>query len=377
METEKELEKTRESLRQQMHQADLALEQFKKQVEASSEKAYAETKLQMEKVEEDLIRSKFLRENQAKEFSQQLDSLQHKCEQQMAELRIQHEQEKTRLQQAHIAEKDSMVQERQREVSCVERQARAALQQHQQLTEEWRKRDAQVISDLEGQVTNLREELQIANFERKQQLAEMASQREEEKQKASVDKEEALERLHSEMERSCKDVERKLQKEREAALEKANSKLKQIEKDYSQRLTKSAQLIAELQTSVCDSKEEAVRLQKAMERQLVESHAHWEEERKTLLHQADQSNKALQGKVENLQRLLHSSEKKLLSNDLESQEKVTAVRQEYEEKIKGLLPSELRQELEDTITSLKAQVNFLQKRATLLQEDLDACRSRR
>lgn len=32
------------------------------------------------------------------------------------------------------------------------------------------------------------------------------------------------------------------------------------------------------------------------------------------------------------------------------------VRQEYEEKIKGLMPAELRQELEDTITSLKAQV---------------------
>jgi len=32
------------------------------------------------------------------------------------------------------------------------------------------------------------------------------------------------------------------------------------------------------------------------------------------------------------------------------------VHQEYEGKIKGLMPAELRQELEDTITSLKAQV---------------------
>ena len=32
------------------------------------------------------------------------------------------------------------------------------------------------------------------------------------------------------------------------------------------------------------------------------------------------------------------------------------MRQEYEGKIKGLMPAELRQELEDTITSLKAQV---------------------
>lgn len=35
---------------------------------------------------------------------------------------------------------------------------------------------------------------------------------------------------------------------------------------------------------------------------------------------------------------------------------VTAVRQEYEDRIKGLMPAALRLELEDTITSLKAQV---------------------
>ncbi|TNN66192.1 Centrosomal protein [Liparis tanakae] len=85
---------------------------------------------------------------------------------------------------------------------------------------------------------------------------------------------------------------------------------------------------------------------------------------------------ALREKVEILQRQLHSSEKKLLGKELETEEKVTGVRQQYEEKIKGLMPAELRQELEDTITSLKAQVNFLQKRASVLQEDLDACRSR-
>lgn len=39
--------------------------------------------VQMERVEEDLIRSKSLRENQAKEFSQQLDALRQKYEQQV------------------------------------------------------------------------------------------------------------------------------------------------------------------------------------------------------------------------------------------------------------------------------------------------------
>lgn len=63
---------------------------------------------------------------------------------QMAEQRVRHEEEKTQLQQQHSAEKDSLVQERQREVLSLERQAKATLQQHQQHTQEWRKRDGQV-----------------------------------------------------------------------------------------------------------------------------------------------------------------------------------------------------------------------------------------
>ncbi|KAM4531123.1 centrosomal protein of 112 kDa-like isoform 3-T5 [Odontesthes bonariensis] len=340
-EMESQLDRARESQRQQIQQADMALEQFKKQVELSSEKAYADMKLQM------------------------------------AEQRTQHEQERTRLLQQHSAEKDSLVQEHQREVSSLERQARAALQQHQQHTHDWRKRDAQAISDLEAQVSSLREELQQAHVQHKQHLTEMASLQEEERQRALLDKEASLVRLRSDMERIRCDLQQAHQQEKDAAHEKANSRLKQIERESSQKLAKSAQLIAELQTSLCDSKEEAVRLQQAMEKQLKEANARWDEERLTITQHADQANKALQEKVESLQRQLHCSEKKLLSKELETEEKVTMVHQEYEGKIKGLMPAELRQELEDTITSLKAQVGFLQKTASLLQEDLDACRSRR
>lgn len=51
------------------------------------------------------------------------------------------------------------------------------------------------------------------------------------------------------------------------------------------------QLIAELQTSVCDSKEEVVHLRQLMEKQLKEVNARWDEERQTITHRADQANK--------------------------------------------------------------------------------------
>ncbi|XP_068434263.1 centrosomal protein of 112 kDa isoform X2 [Clinocottus analis] len=219
-EMESQLDRARESQRQQIQQADTALEQFKKQVELSSEKTYADVKLQMDKVEQDLIRSKSLRENQAKEFSQQLDALRQKYEQQMAEQRMQHEQERTRLQQQHSAEKDSLVQEHQWEVSSLERQARAALQQHQQQTQEWRKRDAQTISDLGAECSSLRDELQGAHALHKQQLAELALLQEEEKRMSFLDKDASLDRLRSDMERIRADLEESHQQEKDAAQEK-------------------------------------------------------------------------------------------------------------------------------------------------------------
>lgn len=54
-------------------------------------------------------------------------------------------------------------------------------------------------------------------------------------------------------------------------------------------------LIAELQTSVCDAKEEAVRLQQAMERQLEEANTRWDQERRTIIQHADQANKVSVG----------------------------------------------------------------------------------
>ncbi|XP_070245033.1 centrosomal protein of 112 kDa isoform X8 [Bos mutus] len=87
--------------------------------------------------------------------------------------------------------------------------------------------------------------------------------------------------------------------------------------------------------------------------------------------------KALQEELENRSKQVRSIEKKLQHKELESQEQITYIRQEYETKFKGLMPASLRQELEDTISSLKSQVNFLQKRASVLQDELTAYQSRR
>lgn len=78
----------------------------------------------------------------------------------------------------------------------------------------------QTISDLEVELSSLREDLQRAHSQHKQQLAEMALLREEEKQRVFLDKEAALDRLRSDMERIRGDLEKSHQQEKDAAQEK-------------------------------------------------------------------------------------------------------------------------------------------------------------
>lgn len=69
-------------------------------------------------------------------------------------------------------------------------------------------------------MASLREELQAAHAQRKEQLAEISLLRDEEKQRAALDQEASLARLRTEMERVRGDLERSHQLEKEAAQEK-------------------------------------------------------------------------------------------------------------------------------------------------------------
>ncbi|XP_077636549.1 centrosomal protein of 112 kDa isoform X3 [Crocuta crocuta] len=355
-EKEEQLTRVTEVQRLQAQQADAALEEFKRQVELNSEKVYAEMKEQMEKVETDLTRSKSLREKQSKEFSWQLEEVRQRYEQQIVELKLEHEQEKTHLLQQHNAEKDSLVRDHEREIENLEKQLRAANMEHENQIQEFKKRDSQVIADMEAQVHKLREELIHVNSQRKQQLVELGLLREEEKQKAARDHETVVYKLKAESEKMKMELKRTHAAETEVTLEK---------------------IIAELQTTISSLKEENSRLQLAAERRLQDVIQKFEDEKKQLIRDNDQAIKALQEELENRSNQVRCAEKKLQHKELESQEQITYIRQEYETKFKGLMPASLRQELEDTISSLKSQVNFLQKRASILQEELTTYQGRR
>ncbi|XP_078510436.1 centrosomal protein of 112 kDa isoform X3 [Lissotriton helveticus] len=420
-EKEEQLTRVAEIQRLQAQQADTALEEFKRQVELNSQKVYAEMKEQMGKVESDLTRSKSLREKQAKEFSLQLDEMKQRYEKQIVELKLEHEQTEAHLFQQHNKEKDCLVQDHAREIEKLEKQMGDTMLENEEKAQDQRMQDAQTICGLEAQVHKLREELVQVNTQRKQQLMELGQMREEEKQKAARDHENVVCKLRNDLEKMKLDLQRVHTADMETICEKANIKLKQCEKEYSQKLAKSSQVIAELQstvatlreegsrqqlcserrlqdtinkfeeekrklirdnestvkTTIAALKEENCRQQLAEERRLHDTIQKFEDEKRQLIRDHDSAIKVLQDAVENSYNQVRCAEMKMQHREMEAQEQVNSVRQECEMKVKCLMPMYLRQELEDTIASLKSQVNFLQKRASVLQEELSLYKSKR
>uniref|UniRef100_A0A8C5R7N9 Centrosomal protein 112 n=1 Tax=Leptobrachium leishanense TaxID=445787 RepID=A0A8C5R7N9_9ANUR len=373
-EKEEQLARVVEMQRVQAQQADAALEEFKRQVELNTEKVYSEMRQQMEKVEADLSRSKSLREKQSKEFTRQIEELKQRYEQQIVELKLEHEEEKTYLFQQHSTEKDGIIKDHEKEMDRLEKQLRSTLSDHETKTQQWRQRDSQTISELEAQVYRLKEELIQVNSQRKQQLVELALLRDEEKQKNGQEHQQAMSKLRAEMETMKLDHQKAHASKMEEAVEKANSRLKQIEKEYSEKLTKSTQVISELQATVTTTRQQSSLHQVSMERRLKET---YEEEKRQLIKENEKVIQLLKKEVESYCSQLRGAEMKIQEREIFMQEQVTQIRQEYELKLKGMMPTAMRQELEDTIKSLKSQVTFLQKRVDVLQFEHSSSQNKR
>ncbi|NXY42784.1 CE112 protein, partial [Ceuthmochares aereus] len=292
-EKEEQLTRVTEVQRLQAQQADAAQEEFKRQVELNSEKVCAGMKQQMEKVEADLSRSKSLLEKQSKEFSWQLEDLKQRHEQQIVELKLEHEQEKTHLFQQHNAEKDCLVRDHEREIEKLEKQLRAAMAEHESKTQECRKRDGQVICDMENQIHNLREELIQVNAQRTQQVLELNHKWEEEKQRMARDHEAVVKKIKMEAEKKILDLKKVHEAETGKILDKANSRLKQTEKEYSQKLAASSQVIAEHKTTISSLREENSRQQLAAKQQLQEVEQKSEDKTRQLITDKDRAIKVI------------------------------------------------------------------------------------
>lgn len=371
-EREEQIQKLSDVQKQQAQQAEHALEDFKSQVERNSGRMFDEMKAQMEKVEEDLARSKNLREKQAKEFSRQLDDCKIKHEKEIAEINIQHEQEKAQTLRAHQMERDSNLKQHEQEKEMQIEKLRQKMLDHENQARNRTAKDSKVIAELEQQVRDLREEIIQSNSTHKTQLMELSLMREEEKQNYKRQEENMQVKFKSQLEQQRLQLQRERSSEMEQILEKTNNRMKQMEEEYGTRSSKAQHVIETLEGEIKKLKEELVRTKAYLEKKLAQATAKLDEEKASLKKHHSTIAKSLQQDVETQKAVVKHLEKRVQQTELDSQEKVSRLRLQYEEKMKGLMPASLREELEDTIESQRQQIVVLQSRTRVLQEELDA-----
>ncbi|XP_030683608.1 centrosomal protein of 112 kDa-like isoform X1 [Nomascus leucogenys] len=161
-------------------------------------------------------------------------------------------------------------------------------------------------------------------------------------EKHDADVQKILERKNNEIE-ELKTLYRRKQHETEETIRKLGKKAWTLLRDY-EVISKTKE-------------DQTAELKKMCEQSMESLNNNWEKKASSMIEELEQN-------VCQLKQQLQESQ-----IQTKEQLRIIDIRREYETKLKGLMPASLRQELEDIISSLKSQVNFLQKRLSILQEN--------
>lgn len=220
---------------------------------------------------------------------------------------------------------------------------------------------------MELKIIQLEQELVDANSLRKHQIAELGLLREDEKIKLNRNYEAEIENLKIKIDQD-ELIQKKKLKEVEDRYE---ADLDRLQKQAEERVRKLNQVIGGLEEDLEKSKIEVRKLKETLDKEKNDSFIRIEEEKNTV-------KKYCQNQIANLEKELHqevirykNAEKKLRQLSLEQDQYVTKLKMQYEEKLKGLMPIEVKKDYEETISALKNQIDSLQQRTILLQSELD------
>lgn len=368
---EDEIKRLQEMNKNQLMQSEKSLEEFKLQVEKNQTRMYDEMKQQMERVETDLNKSKQAREKQSREFSKQIDEERNQHERKTVELKMALEHEKAQMLKDFHTQKEIVISEHEKEMDNLKETHQNELYELKCRVQEKQDKDTKKITKYELQIQELREEVVQANQLRKQQLVELGLLREEEKQKMLREHENEVIKLRSEMEQQRLDLQKTHSTELEKMLEKTNSRLKDIEREYNERGQKATETIGEFQANINHLRDEIKRVRDVGEKKCQDVSQRYEDEKKSVKKQYNCNMDSLQREIESQQSRNRQLERRLEQMEADHEEKITHLKLSFEEKLRGLVPSSVRQELEDTIGSLKSQINSLQQKTLILQEEVD------
>ncbi|CAF0936063.1 unnamed protein product [Brachionus calyciflorus] len=355
------------TIKQQKLQAESALNELKKEIEANSTKLYEEMRQQMNKCENDLAKTKSSKEKQSKEYQKQLDEIKKDHKKDIENLLGKFENEKNKIKNEHNSDIDKILKNHENIYEQIQQQFQQQINENNKVYKQRIDETTKNTIDLENRIIQLEQELLDANTLRKHQIAELGQLREDEKNKINRNYESEIENLKIKIDQDELIYKKKLNE----LEERYEADLQRLQKQNEERVKKLNKTINELEEDLEKSKLEIRKLRDHLDKEKNNSFIRIEEEKNSV-------KKYCQNQISNLEKELHqevirykNAEKKLRELSLEQDQYVTKLKMQYEEKLKGLLPNDAKKDYEETISALKNQIDSLQQRTILLQSELD------
>lgn len=354
---------------EQCKRAEKAMEQFKSEVEKEQTKIYNDMRSQTESAEKEMRHAKQQHEKQIKEFNKKLEEVKRKYEKELHEAKMGSEEERSQLLREQHIQYDMTIREQQREKENLKLAWQMKVQDVENHVKEVKETSAKHVAELKQEVKKSQENAIQIEQKYKQQIIELGLKRDEEKQKLVREHENQVGKFQSQLEQHRLNLQKCHSEEMNKVLEKTSMELKNLETEYSERNKKANETISDLQSTIYQLREDMKKQRETLEQKLTAHHSNHEQEVKLIRRQNTSALLALQQEYDNEHRKVRTLGRQLEEEAANYEEKMTQIRLQYEDKIKGLMPSSVHQELEDTITSLKMQVTALQQRVNLLQQD--------
>lgn len=333
----------------QVKTSEKAVGDYKSKVELQMNSMFADMKNEIEKLEKELADLKVSKKKQEDKFYQQLS--QHTAT--VLSMKEQHQLEVQKMTEEYLHSKEQMITE-------MRTQRRDQKLQSKMDTE----RNQQVISGLENEIRNLNNNLQEMKIKHRADLKEL-------KQTSEYDKD-AREKLHKTTIAKLKlDIKEQHQTELSNLIEKHNLHSLQMQHDAELKTSIADETIATLQSQLREIREDYER-NIELHRQEVEELVKLKEvEIENLRIQHEATVKELSKSIENSKNTSLELENRIQRLQKHYESELSQLKILHESRLKELLPLSAKQQYQDTIQSLKLQVQLLHQRAGVLQKQLD------
>lgn len=368
---DEQITKLNAQIRQNTEEAEKALDSYKQHMSESQKKIFEEMQSQIDKVTSDMEESRKQKEKIKHEFEAVVDDMKSKHHDDLNEMRLKCEHDKATITRQAISDRDQLTLTHEKQLDDLEQKMKNCVEEKEHIIEEQKKQNHESMVSMEVQIRELREELVSANALRRTQLVELGLLREEERQKAAREHDGIVNKLEAEIDRQRLTMHQQHATELDKQSLKTKSRLEALEKDYQQRLERAYDRINEMQQKEHGLRDELSKTLAENEQQLTDNIARKDDDAKRLRLQFESKNTSLAVELESEREKFHSIQRQFQKVEYDLKDKVTKVRMEYEERMKGYLPASLKKDMEDTISCLRSQVSSLQQRVSILQEEVD------